>query len=91
MVSMNTMLESDVADPTLFKRFENFTTPVLVNSTKKGFTPPEHHFFLLCDKHAEYAEQLRSCFDNRILQLQISFLSYLNQELISRKNQGQLF
>lgn len=92
MVSMNTMLESDVADPTLFKRFENFTTPVLVNSTKKGFTPPEHHFFLLCDKHAEYAEQLRSCFDNRILQLQISFLSYLNQELISRKKtRGQLF
>lgn len=92
MVSMNTMLESDVADPTLFKRFENFTTPVLVNSTKKGFTPPEHHFFLLCDKHAEYAEQLISCFDNRILQLQISFLSYLNQELISRKKtRGQLF
>lgn len=92
MISMDTMLESEVPDPTLFKRFENFTTPVLVNSTKKGFAPPEHPFFSLCDKHVQYAEQLRSCFDNRILQLQISFLSYLNQELSSRKKiRGQFF
>ncbi len=92
VVSMDTMLESEIADPGLFNRFENFTTPVLVSSTKKGFTPPQHHFFELCDKHAEYAEQLRSCFDRKILKLQISFLSYLNQELSKRKQiRGQLF
>lgn len=92
VILMDTMLDSEIAAPTLFKRFENFTTPVLASSTKKGFTPPEHPFFALCDKHAEYAEQLRSFFDNRILQLQISFLSYLNQELSIRKQaRGQLF
>jgi len=90
--SMDTMLESEIADPTLFKRFENFTTPVLINSTKKGFAPPDHPFFTLCNKHAEYAENLKNCFDNRILQLQINFLSYLNQELSKRKKaRGQLY
>lgn len=92
MVSMDTMLESEVADPSLFERFENFTTPILTAFTKKDYSPPEHPFFSLCDKHAEYAEQLRSCFDRRILKLQISFLSYLDQELSRRKkSRGQLF
>jgi len=92
MSSMDAMLESEIADPSFFMRFENFTTPVLVNSTKKDLAPPKHPFFSLCDKHAEYAEQLKSCFNNKILKLQISFLSYLNQELSNRKNaRGQLF
>ncbi|HEX3018907.1 MAG TPA: exodeoxyribonuclease V subunit beta [Chitinispirillaceae bacterium] len=92
VLSMDTMLKSGIADPNLFERFENFTPPVLAEFTKKGFNAPQHAFFNLCEKHAETARQLTNRFDSRITKLQISFLSYLNQELTSRKrSRGQLF
>lgn len=90
--SMDTMLGSEKADPNLFPRFENLTTSILAGSIKKGFESPEHPFFTLCDKHARHAEELRNCFDTKIIRLQTRFLSYLTQELSNRKKiRGELF
>lgn len=92
IISMDTMLGSEIADPILFEKFENFTPSVLNNYVKKDCTPPEHPFFSLCEKHQECNYKLNKCYNSRIIYLKTSFLHYLNQELTSRKkSRGQLY
>ncbi len=72
------------------KKFEKFTTAELVKKTKKGNNPPQHPFFALGDEVQKAAAALQEEMDQQLLFLKGEIFRYLQKELPTRKQRGNI-
>jgi exodeoxyribonuclease V beta subunit len=74
----------------LFKQFEKFTARHLVESVKRGQTPPTHDFFQACDELQEAYDDLAECYRQYLLERRTRLLAFCNSELENRKRRRQV-
>lgn len=69
----------------LFKDFEKLTDSFLLNSVKKGFAPPEHAFFSLCDNLKAQADGLCTWMDTFLVWVKAELFRCVRKNLPERK------
>ena len=74
----------------LFKEFTKFTPSGLQDGIKKGFTPPRHPFFILCETYEKRAEALKGELDCHVLYLKQEIFRYAGRELPVRKERQNI-
>jgi len=75
----------------LFNNFEYLTRGNLGTKTNKGYEPPEHPFFDLCQQHWENHENLKTCYGARLIWLRKSLVGYVRAELPKLKEQRNIY
>ncbi len=80
-------LRADLPDSLLPDWFVKLTRQSLTAGTKKGYTPPNHYFFELCDELYSCNEQLAMLFDQQLKYLQVSLFDYVHKELADKKSE----
>ncbi len=88
---MNSYLSGAAPDPAPFKELKKFSASLLKSKTNKGFTPPQHEFFDLCQVHVDNLNTLLECYDRRLLALKKSLFDYAVAELRRRKEERNIF
>jgi len=69
----------------LFENFVKFTSTKLGSSVKKGFDPPRHIFFDMCDDFAKKANTLQEEMDRHLIWLKRELFEYVHAELPKKK------
>ena len=85
--AMDAFIESDGSDPVLFKEFDRFSGTMIEQSVKKGFEPPVHPFFNVCDRFMEVREHLATAYEQRLLWLKSTLFRFVSSELETRKQE----
>lgn len=88
--AMEDYLASGENNPVLFKGFEKFTAGEIAQSIRKGYAPPAHPFFELCQEHLEKQAALQRVFEARLLALKGELFDYLKDELAKRKTEKNI-
>lgn len=71
----------------IFEKFDKFTSSLINYSVNKGFEPPSHPFFDLCDKYLRTYNNLKTILDKFIISLEGEFFNYVKRESAMRKLQ----
>ncbi len=71
--------------PGLFSDFKKFSRSEVKSSLKKGFAPPEHPFFDLCEDFYQASQDLEIAFGRRLLGLKVKIFKEVGEELSERK------
>ena len=87
---MNDFLASDGRNPFLFGGFDKFTSGELAGSVKKGWAPPGHPFFDLCEKLKQRQGKLEAVFARRLLGLKGAFFHELRETLARTKRERNI-
>jgi exodeoxyribonuclease V beta subunit len=76
----------------LFPNFEKFSRSRLQEprSLKKGFPPPEHAFFVLCEDLFRASQELETAFAGRLLSLKVKIFKEVGEELSKRKTENNV-
>jgi exodeoxyribonuclease V beta subunit len=82
---MDEYVERGDRDGSLFPEFRKFTTRELEGSVKRGFPPPAHFFFRLCERLQEAHGALEELFGRRLVGLKAELFRHARQELTRRK------
>ncbi len=69
----------------LFKDFEKLTSSFLLKSIKKGFTPPGHAFFSLCERLKQQADELSAWMDIVLVWLKAELFRCVRKNLPEKK------
>jgi exodeoxyribonuclease V beta subunit len=69
----------------LFPDFHKFCRSQVERSVKKGFAPPEHRFFDLCEELFQASQELQRVFAARLLGLRVSLFKEVDEELSRKK------
>ena len=88
--AMDDYMASGENNPVLFKGFEKFTAGEIARSVKKGYTPPSHSFFELCQELMEKQAALQGVFEECLLALKGELFHYVQDELTKRKEEKNI-
>jgi exodeoxyribonuclease V beta subunit len=80
-------LNAPVISVKLPENFQKFTTATLLESVKKGKTPPQHQFFDHCETLWQRRQALNKLFDEYLLALKVKLFHVAEQALIQKKYQ----
>jgi len=84
---MDEYVERGERDGSLFAEFRKFTTRELGGSVKRGFAPPAHSFFALCQRLEETQAALEELFRRRLVGLRAELFRHVRRELTRRKEE----
>ena len=73
--------------PGLFTDFKKFSRSEVESSLKKGFAPPEHPFFDLCEDLCRASQVLEIAFGRRLLGLKVRSFKEVGEALSRRKTE----
>ena len=82
---MDEYVERGERDGSLFVEFRKFTTRELEGSVKRGFAPPAHSFFVLCQRLQDAQAGLDELFRRRLVGLKAELFRHVRRELTRRK------
>lgn len=82
---MEAYISSEGFDLPLFDGFVKFASSTLEASMNKGFSPPRHGFFTLCDDLKNRADALCDRMDEVLVWLKTEFFRYVRKNLPERK------
>jgi exodeoxyribonuclease V beta subunit len=85
--SMDEYVERGERDSRLFADFRKFTTAEVIGSVKRGFSPPAHPLFVLCQRLQDAQTELEEMFLRRLLSLKGDLFRYARGELERRKQE----
>ncbi|MGE5842713.1 MAG: exodeoxyribonuclease V subunit beta, partial [Deltaproteobacteria bacterium] len=71
--------------PALFPEFRKFCRSEVAMRMKKGFAPPQHRFFDLCEDLHQASQHIQSVFTRRLLGLKLKLFKEVGEELSKRK------
>jgi exodeoxyribonuclease V beta subunit len=71
----------------LSSAIEKFSNSALSKATKKGYAPPEHRFFSICEDLKSIHSELTRFYDLKVIALKSALLRYVRRELRARKQQ----
>ena len=76
----------------LFPKFEKFSRSTLqeAGSLKKGFAPPEHPFFVLCEDLSIASQRLNAAFAERLLSLKVRMFKEVGKALTTTKTENNV-
>jgi exodeoxyribonuclease V beta subunit len=84
---MDEQMERGDRDGSLFAEFRKFTTRELEGSMKRGFSPPAHSFFALCQRLEDAQAALEELFRRRLVGLKAELFRHVRRELTRRKEE----
>jgi len=84
---MDEHMERGDPDGSLFAEFRKFTTRELEGSMKRGFAPPAHSFFALCQRLGDAQMALEELFRRRLVGLKAELFRHVRRELTRRKEE----
>jgi len=84
--AMQKLLASDSRGFVLFKDFEKFTEAKIRASMKKGFEPPAHAFFTLCQDAVVAAYAARELVEGYFVHLRADMIRTARREITARKS-----
>ena len=87
---MNDLVEYGENRPGLFPEFKRFSRGEIEKGTKKGYSPPSHSFFDLCENLLRTREELAQVFERRLLHLKALLISEAEKDLSARKMQKNI-
>ncbi|MGA1823680.1 MAG: exodeoxyribonuclease V subunit beta [bacterium] len=73
-----------------FGHIKKFASQSLSSAVKKGYDPPQHSFFDVCDRLILALEDLNAAFEQRLLALRKEFISFVCEELSRRKHKQNI-
>jgi len=71
--------------PGLFPGFKKFCPSEMATSMRKGFAPPEHRFFILCEDLYQASQNLERVFSRRLLGLKVRLFKEVDEALSKKK------
>jgi len=69
------------------RALRKFCASALVEATNRGFTPPAHPFFLICQDLERTHDELTHAYDLHLVALKSALFAYVKEELKTRKRQ----
>ncbi len=83
--SFNNYFSENEPSVILPEKLEKLTLSAINSNPVGGNKPPEHSFFVLCEKLIKAKEALTSCFDKKLLDLKIKLFGYAGKSLEQKK------